>query len=386
MKSSRIKRKLQRNFVLLSLLALTALLFAVFLVNGALSWNEQVRKADLMIRELVNGSDAAARYFSVVSVPEKGVTRVEKISNLSLTEESAVKLAAAVLNGGREEGFSSDFRYRVFRRDDAVRVLFLSRSASLELFRSSMLTLGAVMIAGLFLAALVLVAVSGRVVKPLTDNHKKQKEFITGAGHELKTPLTVMRTDTELLEGETGPNEWIKDLNVQIGRMAKMTERLVTLAGAEELRESEKKLFSLTDAVNDLLESYRPVLSGKRRALRTGVQENVTLLGDERSVRELAAILLDNADKYCPEGGSISVSLEKKHREAVIAVKNTAENVGPGDVAFLKERFARGKNGAGKSGFGLGLSIAAAVAESHQGSLSVSVPENNVFSVVCVLR
>lgn len=386
MKPKRIKRKLQRNFVLLSLAALTLLLSVVFLVNALLSWQDQTRKADLMIREIMNGSDAASRYFSVSGVPEKGMIRVEKMNNLSLTEEKALKLAEDVLQRGWEEGYASDFRYRVFRKDNAVRILFLLRTTSIEMFRSSMLTLGIVMGSGLLLAALILILVSGRVVKPLTDNHKRQKEFITGAGHELKTPLTVMRTDAALLEAETGENEWLQDLNVQIDRMAKMTERLVTLARAEELEEDAKSLFSLTDAANDLLESYRAILLSHQRELKTAIQENISIVGDERSIRELLAILLDNADKYCPAGGQIEILLEKKHHSAVISVKNTAENAVPGEKAFLTERFARGKNAGGKAGFGLGLAIAAAVVENHQGSLRVSVPEENIFSVTCTLR
>lgn len=386
MKKDRMKRKLQRNFVLLSVLALFLLLAVVFSFQAIVSWRDQTEKADLIISGIMEKDDSSARYFLVSGVPEKNVMRVEKINNLSVTNETALKLAGSVTAGGKDSGFLADYRFRVFHKDNAVRILFLSRSASLELYRSSLLSLGIVMIASLFAASLILIAVSGLVVKPITDNHRRQKEFITGAGHELKTPLTVMKTDAELLETETGPNEWLKDLNVQIDRMAVMTERMVTLARSEELREEQKIEFSLSDAVNDLLESYRAVFKGKGRTLETGVEDNVTLFGDERGIRELLAILFDNAEKYCPEGGRIRLSLTKRHRDAVICVENTAVGPDPAETALLTERFARGKNAGSKKGFGLGLAIADSVAKNHHGTLSVSVPEKDLFSVVCTLR
>ena len=371
MKKDRMKRKLQRNFVLLSVLSLFLLLAAVFAFQAIVSWRDQTEKADLIISGIMEKDDSSARYFLVSGVPGKNVMRVEKINNLSVTNETALKLAGSVTAGGKDSGFLADYRFRVFHKDNAVRILFLSRSASLELYRSSLLSLGIVMTASLFAAAVILIAVSGLVVKPLTDNHRRQKEFITGAGHELKTPLTVMKTDAELLETETGPNEWLKDLNVQIDRMAVMTERMVTLARSEELREEQKSEFSLSDAVNDL---------------ETDVEDNVTLFGDERGIRELLAILFDNAEKYCPEGGRIRLSLRKKHRDAVISVENTAVDPDPAETALLTERFARGKNAGSKKGFGLGLAIADSVAKNHHGTLSVSVPEKDLFSVVCTLR
>ncbi len=386
MKKDRLKRKLQRNFVLISLAALALLLGVIFGVNATLGWRDQQTKADRMIEEIRLKDDAASRYFVVASVEEKGVMRVEKIRNLDLTGEKALSLAKAALAEGKDAGSVADYRYRLYRKEGAARIIFLSRAASLELYRSSLRTLGFVSLAGLALAALILAAVSGRVVRPLTENRRRQKEFITAAGHELKTPLTVMRTDAQLLEAETGENEWLTDLEKQIDRMAKMTERLVTLARSEELTDEAKREFSLTDAVCDLLESYRAPFSRGGRTLETGIREGVKITGDERAAREMIATLFDNAEKYCPDGGSIRVTLSEKHREAIIAVENTASGLDPDEIAKLVRRFERGKSAAGKTGFGLGLSIAAAVAEKHHGALSVSVPAPDRFLAVVTLR
>lgn len=155
--------------------------------------------------------------------------------------------------------------------------------------------------------AVFLAAMSSRVVTPLVKNRQQQKEFITSASHALKTPVTVIQADAQMLEAEAGENEWTAGILSQTRRMAEMTQRLVYLARLEEQDGSTEKLnFPLSDALQQVCDAFWGI------AKEYGTQYSITIVpqidfrGDEKAIRELMNVLLDNAFKYTPAGGGKS--------------------------------------------------------------------------------
>ncbi len=384
---NKMKRRLRIRFVLLSMAALLLLQGAVIFFSAYYSYKDMAKKADLIINQIRENPDISVGYFSVVVNPGKSVIKVEKRQNVPIRQEDAVRLTKAVLASDETSGFTEDYRYQVYKKDGAIRILFLSRTASIEMYKSSTRALTLISLAGLAVMCVILILLSGWIVSPIVNNHQKQKRFITSASHELKTPLAVILADVQLLETEVGDNPWIDDIEAQILRLTKMTESLVALSHSEEQGVSVKRSpFSVTALALDVIGSYEGLSRTSRKEIKCDITPNVICAGDEGAVRQLLSILLDNAFKYCPENGEISVSLQKKHREVLLTVTNTAENISEEQISSFTDRFYRGKNAEQTKGFGLGLSIAKAIVENHKGTLTVISQDKNRISITATLR
>jgi len=223
-------------------------------------------------------------------------------------------------------------------------------------------------------------------VAPLVENHRKQKEFITAAGHQLKTPLTVIGADAQLLSLEMGEeNEWIQSILSQVERMTNMTNSLMALSKAEELNEkTEKAPFSVSDAVTETAELYKALVEKKQLEWEISVAEKLMFNGNEEDFCHLLTLLLDNAFKYCPDGGKIRLSLKKDIRGFALVIENTTKPLE--DDTLLTQRFHRGKNAEGQDGFGLGLAVASSLAARMGGKISVTLPEKELFRAEITIR
>lgn len=376
-----IKTKLRIRFVLYSLLALTLLLVTIVSVSILHNYGDMVKKSDLMLSRLHRNPDTGSRYFSVRIPADSHAVYPDVPKYVSISSEEAAKAAKTVLETGEDQGFWENYRYGVFRSEGGTRIYFLSRASALETFADGAENLILVSLVGLLTAAAVLTALSGRVVEPLMVSHRKQKQFISAASHELKTPLTVADTCAQLLESEIGENEWLSGIRKQVKRLTEMTADLVTLSKMEEYEAPLKKAsFSLSDALLDAVETYRAATEQKQIEVRTETEE-ITYLGSEEEICHMLGILTDNACKYCPQGGRIRIRAKKSLHGVILTVTNTSSLSSSEDLAPLTGRFRRGSNAADQKGFGLGLSIAEAVAVRHGGSLSLSLTDGREFSV-----
>lgn len=383
-----VKKRLQIRFVLLSMAALLLLQGTIVFFSAYGNYRDMTKKADLIIEQIRGNPSVSVGYFSAAVHPGRSVIRIDRTQNLQISQENAVRLTKTVLGADKDRGYLEGYRYHLYR-DDAgrIRVLFLSRTASIELYRNATVRLILFSVIGLSVMCVLLSLVSGLVVEPLVKNQRKQKEFITSAGHELKTPLAVMLADVQLLQSEVGDSPWIEDIETQIRRLSDMTESLVTLARAEEMRDSFARTpFSLSELAHEVILSYEALVKSGSKAFTCHIEEDVSYEGDEPSVRRLLTNLLDNAFKYCPDGGEIAVSLRKRWGHVYLSIINSAENVDAEQLSSYSDRFFRGKTAGKTRGFGLGLSIARAVAENHNGTLDISAPDDRHIQVSVTLR
>lgn len=234
--------------------------------------------------------------------------------------------------------------------------------------------------AGSLIVLILVILISKRAVRPTAESYEKQKEFITNANHELKTPLTLIRTNLDILESETGPSEWLEDIRDETGIMTELVNRLVALARMDEDRTRLEFLpFSLSDAVSETVLAFSTAVSRQGNTLNTAIPSGVTITGDEGSIRQLVSVLMDNAVKYCDPGGTISVSLQPgKH--PVLIIDNSYHAVGLLELDRLFDRFYRSDRArTSGSGFGIGLSLAKAIAEKHKSELAVQNVRGHVI-------
>ncbi|MGN0649110.1 MAG: sensor histidine kinase [Oscillospiraceae bacterium] len=389
MKSS-VKRRLQLRFVLLSLAALVILQGLIVSFSIFRNYQQITDKADhiiMLTRTAPDSPEAAgARYFSVdYSLIDKKFS-VDCSHTTLIKEESAIRYARTVIESNTNKGFVDTYRYMVRRRKDSINIVFLSRSAPLEAFQTNTETLILVSVMGILVMTVFLIIVSGRVVQPIVKNREKQKEFITSASHELKTPLTVIHADAQLLESDIGENEWLSDIIKQTERMTEMTHRLVYLSRAEEQDENFVKIdFPVSDLADEIAQSYRAVAQNSGRTYSVDIQRNITYCGDEKAIRELITALLDNAFKYSTAGGTVSVKLTSERHGVRFSVQNTVSDIDNGQTKKFTERFYRSDTSDKVKGFGIGLSIARAVAEGHKGKLNVEL-KNNIITISAILK
>ena len=242
---------------------------------------------------------------------------------------------------------------------------------------------GIACLGGILLAFLLVTLASRKAIEPTIRNMEQQKEFITNASHELKTPLTVISTNMELLNMETPDNPWVRSTQKQTSALRRLVDELVYLSRMEE----ERPVLAMESVpfgalLEETAEPFTAMaeFSGKEMTVRADASLKVT--GDRPSLQRLVSTLCDNAVKYASEGGSIQAEAFQDGRNAVLRVSNTVETPltkEQCDQLFL--RFYRADPSRSKekqSGFGIGLSIAAAITEKHGGTIRAAMDGNRL--------
>lgn len=313
----------------------------------------------------------STRFFTVWLGADRQIVRVNVDAVFSISKSEAQEYAKSVLASGKERGWVSQYRFKVFHSDGSTGIVFVNGEmprlmASRFLFTAFLVLLGS----GLVVLILIIL-ISKRVVRPVAESYEKQKQFITDANHELKTPLTLILSDLDIVESEVGRNEWLDDMRSEGERMRMLVNQLVMLSRMDE-DPSNLSLasFDLSGAVLDTASEFQPLAAERGKELRTEVEPLIEYNGDEGLIRRLLAILLDNAVKYCDKGGTIQISLCKR-RHVLITVENTCCDVGKLELKRLFDRFYRADPSRTFDGsFGIGLSIARAIAKNHHGDLT----------------
>ena len=330
-----------------------------------------------------------SRYFSVVLDGQGQVIQTETAQIAAVDEQEAAAYAEKVWASGRQSGFAGSYRYMVREEDQGVRLTFLDCSRSLSSFQTTLLASVGLSLAGLTAVFLLLLLLSGRIVRPVAESYEKQKRFITDAGHELKTPLTVISADTDLAEMECGENQWLADIRRQTQRLTGLTNDLIYLSRLEEEQPRLQMIeFPISDVVEEMAQSFSAPAKSQGKRFAVGVQPMLSLNGDEKAVRQLVSILLDNALKYTPEGGEISLKLEKQSRAVALTVSNTtARPMERERLEHLFDRFYRvdQSRSTHTGGYGLGLSIAKGIAETHKGRIKAESPDGTTLTIQAVL-
>ena len=331
------------------------------------------------------------RFFTVTYSSGGDVVKTDTDMVYSVSDENAVIMADSVVMSGKTAGFVYDYRYLVSEMSDGGRiVIFSDRGAALANFRSFRNASIIISLLGLLIIGSIIYLISGRAVRPIEEAGEKQKRFISDAGHEIKTPLAIIRADADVLMMEAGQdNEWVSDIIRQTERLSELTSDLISLSKMEEggstLVTEEADLSAMAE---DAADSVKSLTIMKKKEFSYDIESGVHIKCDKKAVYELMSILLDNAVKYCPEGGNISFSLSSKGKKAVITTENDTDgSIGEEAVKHLFDRFYRtdASRNSGTGGFGIGLSVALAVTEAHKGRISAEIPRDGRIRFTVIL-
>ncbi len=300
----------------------------------------------------------------------------------AVTSDTVDEYLAAALAHGEGYGIYKTYRYVVHStRENHKIAIFLDSYQQLRTIRNVLLWSLAADAACILLVFLLVVVFSRRAIDPVVQSAQRQKQFITDAGHELKTPITVISTSLRVLEMEVGKQKWIDKAQAQTEKLTALVNALVTLSRMDEEESPLKMLpFSISEAVTQTAESFRDFAAERGLGLHVSAAPALTYCGDEYAVRQLVSILMDNAVKYAAAQSDIAVTLEKARHGVRLAVSNACEPIGEKDLSRMFDRFYRmdPSRNAATGGFGIGLSIARSIAEGHKGSITADYKDGQI--------
>lgn len=328
------------------------------------------------------------RYFTV-TLDSNGNVIANNIGRIAaISEDSALAYALEAFSRNKSGGFINQYKYARIQTNSDTMYIFLDCSRDLDAYYTFLKASILISILGLLLVFILVVIFSKIMLRPVAESYEKQKRFITDASHEIKTPLTIIDANTEILEMENGENEWTTSIRNQIRRLTSLTEKLVFLSRMDEEQSTLTMFdFSLSDAVSETVELFTSLATTKNKKITYEVEPNLTLNGNESSIRQLVSLLIDNAVKYTPEDETITLTLRSSGKNKILTVSNPAENLTPGRHDILFERFYRPDESRSSStgGYGIGLSVAKAIVLAHKGKITAKSDDGKIIQFIVSL-
>lgn len=313
------------------------------------------------------------RYFVVALTARREVREVNMAHIAAFDRHSAIDRISEILEEEQERGYVGHYRYGVFDVEDGGSMIIV-----LDCFMQLQTTVNTVrMVITIFLACawivfVLLLFLSKWVVRPFAENLERQRQFITDASHELKTPLAILSADMSLLGDSCGENQWLESAKAQIFRLDKLIKNLVELARTEEtVKDAAMTTFSLSDVAQANIDAFASLAESAGKTLEAELEPGIDFRGVQDNLFRLFSILLDNAVKYCDPGGTIRLTLKRQGRGVRITVSNPCEGLNPAQLPRYFDRFYRADSSRARTtgGYGIGLSTAKAIVLRHKGRI-----------------
>ncbi|MBQ7994376.1 MAG: HAMP domain-containing histidine kinase [Solobacterium sp.] len=323
-------------------------------------------------------------FYSVAFSEDGSVMRIDAGRNGLYSESRLIDTANSILAEGNASGRKNNLLYQVEKKEAFTLVAFIDCTIAIEsllsLTRHSLVT-GGIALCLLFLISQVL---AKHIVKPLEENDQRQKQFVSDAGHELKTPVSVISTNAELLSRLLGSNEWLDNIRYENERMGDLVTQLLDLSRAESAQLQTEDL-DLSRLVTGEVLPFESVAFEHHLTIQSSIADGIRIHGNRSQLSQLVSILLDNAIRHSDHGHEIGLTLLKDGKHIVLSVENNGKEIPADQQAHIFERFYRldHARNSESSHYGLGLAIAKAICEAHGGTISVSCKDGKVlFTVV----
>ena len=404
-------KQLRKRFIRIAMLAVTAVMLALCLIvnianylsvdAGLTQMLEIIGSNQGTMPAIPHGGKPGAkpekaftpetpfstRYFVLRYSGEGTLLQADLRNIAAVTEEDTEQYLQTALAHGEGFGWKEGYRYYVVRSgEDRWMAVFLDSYDEIRSVRTTAILSFAAMLFCIACVYLIVTLLSRRAIDPVVRASERQKQFITDAGHELKTPITVIATSLKVLEMETGKNKWNDKAQAQTEKLRDLVNSLVTLSRMDEEKSPLKfSRFPLSEAVSETAESFRDYALSNGHELQLAIAPELEYNGDEYALRQLVSILLDNAVKYAAKGTPITFALEKNKKGVVIRTANRCENLDGQELDKLFDRFYRADPSRTAGGFGIGLSIARSIVEGHRGSICARRFDGDTIELIAQL-
>lgn len=316
-----------------------------------------------------------AHFILVKYSSDNQLVSIENTLSDTYSDDEIRQYCEEILKRAQPHGTMGHLRYTKSDEGGNTIIAFIDYTVA-EQSGKNLLTISLVAgIAGLIAFAFLSYLISGLMVHPVEDAFEKQKQFISDASHELKTPITVILSNSELLEDQIGENKQLSYIKKECDQMHHLVTSLLTLTRLEHTpyTDMEKNTFSLSDALLERILPMESVAFEKGITMEENITPDISFYGVKEQLQQVAAILIDNALTHTGKGGQIEITLRKSQHHTIFAVSNTGEEIPPEEHEKLFERFYRTDKARNRASghFGLGLSIAKTIVTNHKGKIHI---------------
>lgn len=418
-----MEKKLRTKFTFLSI---SAFFIALILISAALifaNYSKLVDQADSSLAKIINNMGDAESgegetlssderrdgdkgpgheeqffgpYFTVRIYSNGSEAQIDTSHIYAVSVNDANSYANKIkknLGGGTEgSGFIHGYRYMIQKTNNGYICAFLSCDRDLDLFKEFIRNNVLIALASLIIISIMSWLLSKRAVSPLVSAYEKQKEFITNASHELKTPLAIISANNDIIEIENGSSKWISSNKGQIKKLSSMIDMLVTLTKLDESSKLENaSSVDIASLLNSSIEGFAPLAEAQGKSFKVSAPETITSKVNYEEIKKLFSILIENSIKYSKDNSTISIELDaldssnahKGSKEDAplthfsFSISNYSENLKKGSYDVLFDRFYRldSSRNSETGGFGIGLSIAKAIVQKHGGEIKAFSPD-----------
>ncbi len=338
-------------------------------------------KEDVRLPKIGGNDEFSYVYTITVIVLPDGTILREDVFGADIEESVLNEAVQKALQSSKKQGELRSLHLSwksVDIPEGGTKIVFASTDHLIRILKSTALICGIVSLGSLLLFFGVSWLLSGIAIKPTAEAWKKQKQFVADASHDLKTPLTVILANADILRSQpqetvSSQMQWIEGTAEEAERMKKLVNQLLELAKSEDMQDSlVLSPLSVSDLAETAVLQFEPVAFERKILIDSDIAPNVILSCNEDSIVRVFHILLDNAIKYSPNGEKVTVRLEQHGTGAVFTVHNGGNPISAEDLPHLFERFYRADKARTVGGFGLGLSIAKNLVESLRGKISVT--------------
>lgn len=310
-------------------------------------------------------------------------------NNDDMTEEVAQQYIDEILSQKSDTGMANNYQFCTEKKANGTLLVFTDKSAEIDMMKKLKRTTVIVGLISIILLSAASYYLSGIIVRPIQEAFDKQKQFISDASHELKTPLTVISANADVLEGEIGENKWLNYIQDQADRMNVLVNDLLNLTRLENKTSNFVPAeFDLSKAVENTALPFecRAFETGKNFVLN--IEEGIRITGSEQHIKQMAAIFIDNALKYSKENGTVRVSLTNEGGKVKFSVYNTGTGLKESEKEKVFERFYRSDASRNRAtgGYGLGLAIARSIIDRHKFKLTVDNAEGKSVCFIVTMN
>ncbi|QWB96299.1 HAMP domain-containing histidine kinase [Mycoplasmatota bacterium] len=326
------------------------------------------------------------RIFIVYYNETEGITETKISMPNVISEAEANAYALDALETDNTRGWEDGYRYLIGYDGDDQIIVFIDGDFFLYAITSfrnvSMIALAVTIV----LVAVFLYFGSKKAIQPVVESHEKQKQFMTDASHELKTPITVISANTEILKMNDPENEWLESISKQTKTLTALIQHIIKMSKLSENEQlAIKEDINFKSMVEDVISDFVGLLNQHHMKMILDIKEDVMIQAEKQSMKEVLKILVDNAIKYGNNHSDITIKIEKR-KKTHIFISNDYEHVDDIDFHALFNRFYRADRSRASDGsFGLGLSIAAAIIDNHQGQIKAYKHQSNQIMIEMIL-